>query len=304
MSLFRRHAVVRGGPTEIPGLPEGMAALGLQPTVVDRPFDGHLEDAVEETTRAMYGEPRSRTTFTHVVVGSVAYTDVYRGVIDTHTVTVANLWTEISSDPRFVVNEKGSAVCAVELPTMLPIAGVEPRTKFASLAGPEVPTGDAAFDARYRIVGAPGSVDVVTADVRHAIAAHGDWVFVAERYLLGCVSLPPFRTADDVAQRIHDVLAVVGAFPSAIVPTHVDHSFDDLLARIAGLHSVDDALAFLQALTPDERERLGRSDTPLAAFADVRTPDEAMARVQTLDDGQKMQLFAMFSQAKDRDRHG
>ena len=103
---------------------------------------------------------------------------------------------------------------------------------------------------------------------------------------------------------MRDVVAVVEAFPISIVPTHVDHSFDDLLARVGQLHSVEDALAFLQQLSVDDRERLAQSDTPLAAFADVQTPEEAMARLGTLDEQQKMQLFAMFAKVKDdRRRH-
>ena len=84
------------------------------------------------------------------------------------------------------------------------------------------------------------------------------------------------------------------------MPDHVDHSFDALLQRIDQLHSVEEALAFLQALTPEDRERLARSDSPLAAFADVQTPDQAMARLKGLDEQQKMQLFAMFMKAKDQ----
>ena len=58
---------------------------------------------------------------------------------------------------------------------------------------------------------------------------------------------------------------------------------------------MEDAIAFLQGLTPDERERLARSDTPLAAFADVRTPEEAMARFGSLPEARRMQLLAMFA---------
>ncbi|HXY91601.1 MAG TPA: hypothetical protein VEP49_03925 [Acidimicrobiia bacterium] len=300
MSLFRRHPEVRGGPTGVPGLPELAASLGLQPAAPEHPFDGHLEDQVHQASRIMYGEPHSVTTFSHVVVGGTTYSDVYRGTVDGHTVIVANAWTEIESDPRVYIGLKGSAVCAVELPTMLPIAGIEPRGKFEVLRVVEAPTGNPDFDARYR-VGAMsvGTLDVVTPAVQQRVMVRDDWVFLAERYLLGCVSLPDFRTADEVSQRVRDVLAVVAAFPASVVPTTVDHSFDDLLGRVSQLHSVEDALAFLQQLTPDDRERLARSDTPLAAFADVQTPDEAMARLRTLDEQQKLQLFAMFSKAKD-----
>ena len=72
-------------------------------------------------------------------------------------------------------------------------------------------------------------------------------------------------------------------------------------ARISRLEDVDDAIAFLQDLTPAHRERLGRSDTPLAAFADVQTPEEAMARFRSLPESQRVQLLAMFMRVEGSD---
>jgi hypothetical protein len=77
---------------------------------------------------------------------------------------------------------------------------------------------------------------------------------------------------------------------------------DDLVARINQLNGIEDAMAMLQHLTPTDRERLARSATPMAAFADVRTPQEAMARFQVLDPQQKMQLLAMFGRVNDAQR--
>ena len=89
-----------------------------------------------------------------------------------------------------------------------------------------------------------------------------------------------------------------GAFPAALMPTQIDRSVDDLAARIDKIESVEDALAFLQQLTPDDRQRLAESNTPLAAFADVRTPEEAMARLESLDVQHRMQLLAMFQRVE------
>jgi hypothetical protein len=50
-----------------------------------------------------------------------------------------------------------------------------------------------------------------------------------------------------------------------------------------------------RAVVEVERERLARSDTPLATFADVRTPEEAIARFGSLPEGQRMQVLAMFT---------
>ena len=61
-------------------------------------------------------------------------------------------------------------------------------------------------------------------------------------------------------------------------------------------------MAFLQGLTPADREQLARSGSPLAALADVRTPKEAMARFRGLDQPRKMQLMMMFMEVKDQQR--
>jgi len=303
MFRVRRRAVVRGGPTAVPGLAEVAGQLGLQPAPTERPFDGHLEDKVHEATRCLHGEARSRTAFTHEVVGSTTFGDVYRGTVDGRTVTIANAWTDMEMDRPVEIHYRGTAVCAVELPTMLPILGIEPRSKPAVMLGKDTPTDSPEFDARYRVVGVlPGAAECVTSAVQRAVMARDDWVFLAERYMFGCVTVPEFRSAAEVQQRVRDVLAVVAAFPASVVPATVDHSFDDLIARIGQLHSVEDTLAFLEKLTPEERERVSKSDTPLAAFADVRTPEEAMARLGTLDQQQKLQIFAMFAKAKDQRR--
>jgi hypothetical protein len=91
----------------------------------------------------------------------------------------------------------------------------------------------------------------------------------------------------------------VHALPSSIVPTEIDRSVDDLAARIDKISTVEEALTFLQELSPDDRQRLAQSDTPLAAFADVTTPEEAMARLDSLDVPQRMKLLAMFQRLDD-----
>jgi len=122
-------------------------------------------------------------------------------------------------------------------------------------------------------------------DTGHSKAAHG-----ARRLDLSrpgnqiiCVSHDPFGSVSEMLQRIDDVLNIVAAIPTSAVAARVDHSEDDLIRRISQLHSVEDAIAFLQQLTPADRERLAQSDSPLAAFADVTTPEEAVNRFQTLE---------------------
>ena len=54
---------------------------------------------------------------------------------------------------------------------------------------------------------------------------------------------------------------------------------------------------FLQQLSDGDRQRLAASPTPLATFADVRSPDEAVARLMALPDVERLQLLAMFQKA-------
>src|SRR5207248_10155107 len=107
----------------------------------------------------------------------------------------------------------------------------------------------------------------------------------------------PFATADEVSRRLRDVLAIVTALPASVAPAQVDHSVDDLLVRIAGIDNLDDAIAFLQQLSDADRQRLAASPTPLAKFSDVRTPDEAIARLMALPETERLQLLAMFQKA-------
>ena len=64
---------------------------------------------------------------------------------------------------------------------------------------------------------------------------------------------------------MHEVIGVVTAFPESVAPSKVDHSVDDLLVRIGELDSVEDAIAFLETLSQDDRQRLAQSPTPLAS---------------------------------------
>ena len=56
--------------------------------------------------------------------------------------------------------------------------------------------------------------EVLTPEVQQRIMGHDDWVFTAERYLLGCVSPGPFRSAGEVTERIGEVMGIVAAIPA------------------------------------------------------------------------------------------
>jgi hypothetical protein len=306
MSLFRRHREPSDADTvsSVPspaGLADLAAAEGWQ-AAAERPFDGHLEDAVHEIARVMYNAPRELLTKERLRVGETYFRDSYRTSIDQRTVIVANGWTNIQTEERFVPDHwRGVAVCAVELPSFLLLAGIYPRQFASVMRTRPIPTGDAEFDERFLIAASPDPPisQLVTEDVRRLIAARDDWAFPVERYLFGCVSKGAFQSADEVSARIREVLDIVAAFPESALPQRVDHATDDLIERISGLKSMEEAMAMLQNLTPEEREQLASSDSPLASFADVKSPQEAMARFKGLDQPTKMQLFAMFMRVKD-----
>jgi hypothetical protein len=302
------------GPGDFPGQPFGASLLGQaaftqgwQP-VGDRPFDGHLEGRVAAIISCLWGMSRGVPRQQDENRGT-NFRDAFRSSVDGRTVTVANAWSYllppgIRRDPGF----GGAGCCAVELPSTLPILCVQPRRIHAVLGMHATPVGSPEFDRRFIVNAVPAGVlgdprQVLTPEVQQRIMARDDWVFLAERYLLGCFSRGPFGSFEEATQRLSEVLAIVAAIPASVLPSRVDHSQDDLIDRISRLTSIEDALAFLQGLTPGERERLAQSGTPLAAFADCQTPEEAMARFQTLDQGQRLQIITMFTEVRDARRN-
>ena len=310
MPLFKHHHAAT--TPAVPGVSvAGLAGLAADQgwaAAGDRPFDGHLEDAAAEINRTMHGAARSlgAVRLHGIRIGATTFRDAYRGSVAGRVVIVANAWTNIGAEVRYSTGEwYGAAVCAVELPSLLPLLCVQPRRFPPVTRIRETPAGAEPFDDLFLVAGTPGpgnSAQLLTPEVQQRIMARDDWVFWAERYLLGCVSKGPFREAAQVAQRVDEVLGIVAAIPASVLPDHVDHSADDLIARAARLTTMQEGLAFLQELTPAERDRLARSDSPLAALADVRTPQEAMARLKALDPPRKMQVMAMFMRVKDSQR--
>ena len=306
MSLFTRLRAAQKAPEPpaVPGLAEVLQARGWRP-VSGRPFDGHLEDKVHDLSRAMYGVPRgSNTAQMGIRVGGTEFRDAFTTRVTGHDVVVANAWTEIETQLRYATVEwHGAAVCGVSLPAFVPLDEVQSRKLSPVVFTPPTATDDPRFDACFVTTGPPsGPAEVLTPDVRERMLVRDDWSFVFERYWMGCVTKHGFQSPDEVLERVDAVLAVVAALPAALVPAEMDRSGDDLAARIEGLRSIDEAMAFLQGLTDDDRRRLAESSSPLAAFADVQTPQEAMARLHSLPQAQQMQLFGMFMRIRDQRR--
>lgn len=306
MSLFTRHRAAQQAPEPpaVPGLAEVLQPRGWRP-VSGRPFDGHLEDTVHDLSRAMYGVPRgTNTAQIGIRVGGTIFRDVFATRVTGHDVVVANAWTEIETELRYATVEwHGAAVCGVSLPAFVPLDQVQSRKLSPVVFTDPTSTGDPRFEACFVTTGPPSGIpEVLTPEVRERMLARDDWSFAFERYWMGCVTKHGFQAPEEVLERVDAVLAVVAALPAALVPAQMDRSADDVAARIEGLKSIDEAMAFLQGLTDDDRRRLAASDSPLAPFADVQSPQEAMTRLHSLPQAQQMQLFGMFMRIRDQRR--
>src|ERR1700749_5187980 len=86
-------------PAGFTGLPEFGGAEGWEP-VPGQPFDGHLETAVHEISRAMYGAARTSSAVmqTGIRVGGTTFPDAFQASAGGRTVIVANAWTSIEAE--------------------------------------------------------------------------------------------------------------------------------------------------------------------------------------------------------------
>ena len=296
MRLFHHQQGTADVP--VPGLAETAAARGWQPAP-EQPFGREIHDALYDLTCELYGEPGVQLSMR---LGEnwrvIPFRDAFRFSDAGRTVTVANGRAGVAYEVRHLAGPPMDvAVCTVELPAALASGLVHPRQYPRMLHMRDTPTGNPVFDERYLSSVPHIGAAWLTPEVQQRILGHDDWVLYALGTKLTCVTKGAFASAGDVQRRIDDVLDLVAAIPSSVVPHSLDRSVDDLAARIAGIHSVEDAVAFLQGLSDGDRERLARSDTPLAGFADVRTPEEAMARFEALDPARQMQLMGLFMRA-------
>jgi hypothetical protein len=286
------------GHVPVPGMAAAAAARGWQPAP-DQPFSRDLHDMLFDLTWDMYGVPRGS-------VGQdlgrnwkgIGFSDAFCFRDAGRTVTVANARTRLEYEVQAVLGAPmDAAVCSIELPAALSPGLVQPRRYRPMLGLRATPTGNPAFDERYLSTLPPVGAAWLTPEVQQRLLASDDWILLALGTALTCVTQGAFATADDVVRRVEGVLDLVNAIPASVVPHEVDHSVDDLTARIGRIDSVEAAIAFLQGLSDADRERLAHSNTPLAGFADVRTAEEAMTRFQSLDQAQQMQLMGLFMQA-------
>jgi len=259
-------------------------------------FPSDLTDYIHKSARVLRGGVPHAWGAPNQVDHPTVFHDVFRSHVGDRTVIVANGVTNLDRGFGGPSDIHDSSVCVVELPSVLSIACIEPRRLHPLMSVPkEVETGDAAFDKQFRVNASPELGEVtITPEMRQLIMSRDDWIFRTQLFLLACIADDRYESVDAMQRRIDAVLAIVAAIPESMLPRRVDHSVDDLAARISRIDDVEGAIAFLQQLTPADREQLAHSDTPLSAFADVTTPEQAMARFESLDGQRKMQLMAMF----------
>jgi len=305
MPLFgrRRHVSTREGNVAEPSFSGAASANALEP-VSGAVFDEEVEHAIHQAARVLHGiSPEAHSSVASQPTSyRMSFHEVFRTTRDGRAIVVAN--GGININPGLVGTRLGIrhvAVCVVELPSTPALACVQPsRCRHQVIRHlPHTKTGNPAFDERFTVTITPGLPPLeLTPDMQTLLMARDDWIFRAQGNQLICVSHDPFGSAHEMLQRIDDVLNIVATIPTSALAARVDHSEDDLIRRISQLDGVDDAIAFLQQLRPADRERLAQSDTPLAAFADVTTPEEAMKRFQTLEPARQMQLLTMFENVK------
>ena len=297
MKLFRKRLVPSSSDPEIPGLTELAAARGWRPIDEDQPMESQIADQVHRMSWILYDRAYSTALYdTTSVEHRTFYANSFAGDLDGRRLVVANVWTNIGPQQLVKLHEmRGVAVCVLERCTLPPFV-IQPRhLPEAERHMKPTPTGDPEFDERF--IAIFPIVDTVSAlltpAVRQRILAHDDWVFVCMSGSLLCAGTGAFESADAVGTRVDEVLGIVGAFAAAIAPGPIDPATDELIARIGRISSLEEAVTFLLSLGPDERELLARSGTPIAAFADVTTAEETLARYQSLTLAQKMAVLAM-----------
>ena len=179
MPLFGHRRATPGCtvPAGFTGPAEFAAAQGWAPVPNPRPFDGHLEDAVHEISRAMYGAARTTSAVDRHGIrgGDTVFPDAFRGTVNGRPVTVANAWTTIEPEIQHSTGDmKGTSVCAVELPSLLPFLCIQPRLAARGSTDP----GDPDRESRIRRAvrrqrGADNGLGRSRTDAGRAAAHHG-----------------------------------------------------------------------------------------------------------------------------------
>src|SRR5437588_4678471 len=265
MKFFKHRDTGPSWDSEVTGLAELAESRGWQPVKED-PFSPRLRDIVQRLHWPLDGRRYPGALLRPAATPSIPlYSNAYRGSYEDRGVVVANCAVNIGSRTIKQYEMVNTAVCAVELGSLSPIMLLQTAQQPPVERFPTTPTGNPEFDDRFSLALSPGlDSQVITPELQQRLMAHEDWAFAGDQYWLACVSRGSFRSAEDVTHRLDEMMSVISAFPTSVVPTHIDRSADDLAARIRALSSPQDVVGFLSQLSPEDRQRLAESDTPLA----------------------------------------
>ncbi len=281
---------------QVEGLGALAASRGWQRVRDEEPVGSEFAGQVHRLAWILYGIPFSSdllnaTSAEHRTI----YREAWAGSADGHRFLVANAWTNIGPRRLKFYDHQAIAVCVVERCNMVPLWIQPRRLPWTDRHVAASPTGDPHFDDRCSAAfPLPGTGPVLlTAEVRQRLLAHDDWAFVSMSGSLLCASTGPYVTVDSVTSRVEEVLGLIAAIAHAAVPQVSDPATADLIARVGRISSLEEAAAFVVGLNPAERDLLARSGTPLAAFAQDTTPEQAAERFMSLSLTEKMRLYAM-----------
>lgn len=199
--------------SSVPGLAEYATSQGWRP-LGGNPISGMLQSFAHDTTRVMYGAPRDmvRPGGSGIRVTSTVYRAAYGGTLHGRDFEVANGWTSI-------IELRPIAVCALELPVIVPLTWIELQ-RFGSAAPlREVSTGDAAFEQRFLVsTQDPAFAEaLLTPEIRQLMMGRDNWVFILAGNRLGCLAREAFTSADYVLRRLAEVQAIVAAIPPSVM---------------------------------------------------------------------------------------
>jgi hypothetical protein len=306
MALFRRrpHESASGPDREprpgadavqVPGLAAAAGTRGWQRVTAEVPIDSQLAAQVHQLAWILHGvqfssDQLDATSVEHRTI----YRQVWAGTADPHRFVVANAWTDIGPRLTKFHDYQAISVCVVDRCTLPPFLVVQRHLPWPDRRVLPEATGDPGFDGRLSAAfPLPGTGEaLLTAEVRRRLLAHDDWAFVSMSGSLLCAGIGPFGTVDSVTARVDEVLGLVAAFAGSVAPPASDPAAG-LIARFGRITSLEEAGTVLVGLSPSDRAALARSGTPLAAFADVRTQEQALQRFLSLSLTEKMRLYAL-----------
>ncbi len=207
----------------------------------------------------MYGAPRQIDT-SERTVGDTTFGDALRVSIGGRTVIVANAHTYI--DPALFQAGRLTLTwrCArSSWPRSCP-GPSSSRTgsrRSGSWAEPRPATGPSMTSSGSARPTPEFIRQILTPGVQQRIMMRDDWVFWLGEYMFACVRQGQVPRLDEMSSRVTEVLDIVTAIPGTVMPSQVDHSADDLVARISRLDDVNDAMASCRA-----SRRTGASGCP------------------------------------------